>query len=635
MKKYSIIIFTISLFFVFSTSCNFLDVVPDEMPTEEDAFKDPLAAKRYLYSCYSYIPNPREGTAALDFFTGDEVVTAFEHELFANFLKGNYTANNPVISYWNSLFSGIKQCYLLKNNIDKVPRLSETDKADYIAQADFLIAYYHYLLLRCYGPIILVKEEPLMTTPASEYLGRTSYDECVTWIAEKFEDAAKRLPDTRFDKPLTVGLATAPAAKGIVARMYLYAASPLFNGNNKFYADFKNPDGASLMPLTYDANKWIKAKETAKEAIEAAEKAGFRMYLSSDATDQALPEPSDPTQRALRFTIIDKASKETVWADTRRESTYSLQNKSRPFWAASQAWNGVSPTLAMLDRFLTKDGLPIKDDPNFEYQDRFKVAAFSKDDKNGEGETTYMNLNREPRYYAWVSFHGGYYECQGDATGNGDGKWPYLPKYKRGIDNKKLVTFFKKNDNCGMHSRNNNYSPSGFLNKKGVSPRASVGDNGGAFEPYPWPIIRLSELYLNYAEACVESNDLDEAKKYIDKLRERAGIPSLETSWAGIGVSLTQEKMREIIRQERLVELYLEGHNFWDIRRWLLADKYFSVIPEGLNAKGVTMVEFSQRTSVNKTVPTTRRFETPRNYLLPIPYGEVQRNKQLVQNPGY
>lgn len=103
--------FPTSLFFIFllATSCNYLDILPDEMGTEEDAFKDPIAAKQYLYSCYSFMPSFRDGTGSLDLFTGDEVVSSFEHETFANFPKGNYTANKPIISYWETLFEGIKQ----------------------------------------------------------------------------------------------------------------------------------------------------------------------------------------------------------------------------------------------------------------------------------------------------------------------------------------------------------------------------------------------------------------------------------------------------------------------------------------------------------------------------------------------
>ena len=81
------------------SSCDFLDVVPDEYTSESDMTKDRQAALNYLYSCYGYLPQPNNGTSSLDLLTGDEVVTAFEHEKFAAFPKGNYTASNPVISY--------------------------------------------------------------------------------------------------------------------------------------------------------------------------------------------------------------------------------------------------------------------------------------------------------------------------------------------------------------------------------------------------------------------------------------------------------------------------------------------------------------------------------------------------------
>ena len=170
-----------------AVSCNFLDVVPDERAKAEDAFEDLEAAQRYLYSCYAYLPNPRAGATSLDFMTGDEVVTAFEHETFAAFPKGNYTPSNPVISYWDSFFQGLRQCYMMMNNIDRVPDLPQEEKDDYLGQLDFLIGYYHYLLARCYGPIILITEEPDMLTLAEDYKGRSKYDDCVQFICDKFD----------------------------------------------------------------------------------------------------------------------------------------------------------------------------------------------------------------------------------------------------------------------------------------------------------------------------------------------------------------------------------------------------------------------------------------------------------------
>lgn len=138
-------------------SCNYLDIVPDERATEGDAFKDAVAVERFLYACYAYIPNPRDGKGSIDFLTGDDVVTPWEHETFGKFARGEYTPSNPYINYWNDLFKGIRYCYMLKENIASVPGLTEEDMNTYSAEADFLIAYYHYLLIRVYGPTIIVR----------------------------------------------------------------------------------------------------------------------------------------------------------------------------------------------------------------------------------------------------------------------------------------------------------------------------------------------------------------------------------------------------------------------------------------------------------------------------------------------
>lgn len=77
------------------------------------------------------------------------------------------------------------------------PRIDQATIDSYVAQADFLIAYFHMLLIKCYGPVVLVKELPVLDTPKDNLLGRTSYDECVQWTCDMFDDAAGRLPATR------------------------------------------------------------------------------------------------------------------------------------------------------------------------------------------------------------------------------------------------------------------------------------------------------------------------------------------------------------------------------------------------------------------------------------------------------
>ena len=146
---------------------------------------------------------------------------------------------------------------------------------------------------------------------------------------------------------------------------------------------------------------------------------------------------------------------------------------------------------------------------------------------------------------------------------------------------------------------------------------------------FPWPLIRLGELYLNYAEACVESGDLETAKIYLNKIRKRAGIPDVEVSWAGIA-TLDQNKLREIVHREREIELYFENHSIWDKRRWGIADE-LGKQPLGLNVMERTnLAKFGTPTSID--VP--RNF-IPGHYLYPIPITEINKNPNMVQNPGY
>ncbi len=71
------------------------------------------------------------------------------------------------------------------------------------------------------------------------------------------------------------------AALAFKARLLLYAASPLVNGNSEFYSDFKNPDGTFLINQTYDREKWKRAMDAAKEAIDLCRRDGYKLYGNS------------------------------------------------------------------------------------------------------------------------------------------------------------------------------------------------------------------------------------------------------------------------------------------------------------------------------------------------------------------
>lgn len=627
MKTFKILFL---LFLTFNiASCDYLDIVPDERPTDEDAFQDKNAAYRYLYSCYSYIPNIKDLPAGIDLLTGNELVSTSEHQSFASFMKGNYTPSNAGISHWNKLYQGIRQSYMFLENIHSVPGLSDAERTDYIGQAIFLVGYYHYRLAVEYGPVIIMEGLADFEQTVAEYAARSSYDKCVEFICGKFDEAAAALPASRSQ--IEYGLATSVAAKALKAKMLLYAASPLYNGNEEYYANFKDANGNPLISTSYDANKWSRAKTAFEEAINLAEKNGYQLYTKTDYSN-GNAQPEDPIQHRLRYNIIEPGNAEILWADNRSEGAYGMQNASLPF-VSGAAFSSQGPTLAMIDLFYTQNGLPIDVDPNFDIAGKMDVVSLTNEHVSigAPGrETLKMNLEREPRFYAWIGFQGGFYELTSAPVNGGYSNDASYKEYSKS-NSSKLVCDFTVNGNCGRASRNSDYTMTCYLNKKCVDPAYSIGTGLKSAPDYPFPVIRLADLYLGYAEACVEAEDLSNAKKYLNYVRERAGIYPVEKSWEEIaGIPLDKERLREIVRRERLIEFYLECQQFWDVRRWKIAEQFLGVKVTGLNTRAKTVAQLAQIYEI----PYERNFAT-KNYLMPIPQNEINKNPNLIQNPGY
>jgi len=635
-------------------SCNFLDIVPDEADSEESAFKDVLALERYLYSCYSYIPFSRHATASMDLMTSDDLITPVQRETFATFAIGNYSASNieNQLSPWPNVYGGVKQCLLLLDNIDNVPGVTEGILRSYKGQATFLIAYYHSLGLRAYGPIIIMDKQFPLTTPVADYPARNTYDEGVNFVVNKLDEAiALGLPE-RYSEGKYVGLATVAVAKALKARVLLYAASPLFNGAKAnytpytggsyprinmttqtddltdFYAGMVNADGQPLMNTTYDASKWQRAATAAKEAIEAAEAQGARLFVATDGNwAGTVNHPANLIERQLRMALPERKSPERIWTDARTDGeAFGLQDKSAPNGMTPRdqyAYGLLAPTLNMVETFLTENGLPIDNDPAFDFNGRYDIVPSTEtgnDHRQTIGgtvraltNTLALNLGREPRFRAWISYHNSYYE------------------YNTAGANGRIAMGFRRNDFGGIKGNTENYSLTGYLNKKGVNPLNSWGvTSGGTRNSHPWTMIRLGEMYLTYAEALIEvggADNFNTAVDYINRIRTRAGIPTVEDAWGGIP---DQATLRQIVRQERTIELYMENHRFWDIRRWLLGTKYYADTPRGMNilADDNTFFEIKDITSVERAWHV-------RNYLLPIATSELNKHPGLVQNAGY
>ena len=262
------------------TSCNFLDVVPPEQAGLGDAVKKPESTLGFLYSCYAGI----KGSSNPITYTGMEAASTDEFvfpELWGHSGQragwGLLTPESPGDWKWGNIYRYIGQCYLFLSQLPNALDVSEVQKREWTAEANFLIAYYHFLILEYYGPCPITDSYIDMDTPNNEYHGRYHFDYVTSWISMKLDEAAKDLPASRIGSEW--GRATSTIAKAVKARLLLYAASDLWNG--KFpYPDWKNKNfetpgyGKELVSQIYDPDKWERALTASKDALEWAEGEG-------------------------------------------------------------------------------------------------------------------------------------------------------------------------------------------------------------------------------------------------------------------------------------------------------------------------------------------------------------------------
>ena len=146
-----------------------------------------------------------------------------------------------------------------------------------------------------------------------------------------------------------------------------------------------------------------------------------------------------------------------------------------------------------------------------------------------------------------------------------------------------------------------------------------------------WVMFRYAEILLNYAEAANEylSTPNQDIYDAIIALRARAGIEPGENSMYGLKENMTQEEMRKVIQNERRIEMAFEEQRYWDIRRWRIAEDIFK---EPL--KGLEIRVSGNSTLFNEVNVLNTTFDVKR-YFYPIPYSEVVKNDNMIQNPKW
>jgi starch-binding outer membrane protein, SusD/RagB family len=259
-----------------------------------------------------------------------------------------------------------------------------------------------------------------------------------------------------------------------------------------------------------------------------------------------------------------------VFSNSLRQDRYNTYNRDMN----PNGYNGYSaynPLQQLVDDFEMADGTP------FSWSNTAHATA--------------PYTNREPRFYADILYNNVMYK--GRLTEFWDG---------------------------GKESQTSSIAPWN-ASKTGYCIRKMVDENTNTdvqdYSATQWVFFRLAEIYLNYAEACAALGETSEALTYLNKIRTRAGLPNA-----------TATDLMNKIRHERRIELCFEGHRFWDIRRWKMAEV------GSQNALGIKITKTGS-TFTYQTITAQTRVWDQYSYFLPIPRSEILNNPNLVQNPGY
>ncbi len=630
MKKLS----TIILFFtVFIAACkkDYLDIVPDNVATIDNAFTNRNEAEKYLFSCYSYLPQESSIYENPAMLAGDEYWTYWpitnlsrlpvDPQLIA---RGSQGKVDPKLNYWDGFVSGkplfraIRDCNIFLENVDKVIDIDPVMKQRWVSEVQFLKAYYHFYLLRMYGPVpIMDKNLPIDASTEEVRVKRQHADSVFNYIVNLIDTAATGLPVQITNKSSELGRITRAIALAIKAKVLVTAASPLFNGNSDV-ATLANKSGETLFSATADQQKWIKAAQACKEAIDVCAQANITLYKF----ESNLVNVNDTVRRemSIRNSVSEKWNSEVIWGFTNGTGS-NIQQQALPRLDPAKPGNEttygqLAPTLKMAELFYSNNGVPINEDVTWNFGDRYSLRVAAAADKNyvQEGYTTVgLHFNREPRFYANLAFDGALWYMQ-------NGTWKI--QAKSGQTQSRKAAF--------------GYSITGYYPKKLANWKFVIQD-GQSFsqEQYPWPIIRLADLYLLYAEALNEANGPGaDAYLYIDEVRKRAGLKTVQESWtlysSNASKYTTKEGLRSIIQQERSIELAFEGQRFWDLQRWKKA-------AEAMNTQvyGWDIEESDATAYYRKKLLYNRQFTAPRDYFWPIRDYDLIVNPNLVQNIGW
>lgn len=623
-----------------SSCSDFMDLTPEDQYDEAAVWADADLTKSVVNDVYSYVCD-----------IAQEVNTsAWSDDAFFTHVYGCRDINEATVSpsnlaaydrddcpfKWSKQYKAIYRANLVLKNIDDVPEKTGVNLDVLKGETYFLRAYIYTELLRGFGGVPIVDKVYTIEEAAELLLPRSNVADVMDFILKDIEQAVSLLPEEQTG--VNLGRATKGAAKALKARVMLHVASPLYADRsiNTLECNQYKGDRQALYQQALDA---------AKDVINNGP------YSLIDCNAATIKEIADKFHN-----IIITNNDETIWA-----KQYVNKIKDGDNWVRNRVallhgpngyhnWAGTAPTHDLVMAFETEDGTL----PNTLLNP-------------GEETTVNPYSNREPRFYATIGYDGAEWgrprAADGavfDATPLGRLQFGYYELSSGGSkvdaiqsvdDDNAPIKTQSFNGMVGVDTRmsnieNWNGTYTGYLEKKLIDGTVSATEHN--YQTNPMPYLRLAEMYLIAAEACIELNKLDEAATYLDALRRRIGRPDTKATLTVRGKAFNQSDLREFLRQERRVELAYEQSRYYDVRRWMIAPQAGSKKLTGITIVGrlkpgktaTLPYEHNEEvydytwTVLNLNYIEKRKWDN-KMYFAPIKLEETLRNTALDQNPGY
>jgi len=543
---------------------------------------------------------------------------------YENYIKGSMTPAGTIdrgptsvgrgdAPSFNAWYKAIRKANLVLKNIDNVSDAQAGWIPDVKGQAIFCRAMAHYSAFRMYGGVPIVTD--VLEGDGTIAIPRASVQTFVETIVKWCDEAAALLPPTR--EGVNYGQVTKLAALALKARILLYAASPLYNTPDNMRsmiagARFGNTRDSVLCYPSYDKERWKRAADASKAVIDAAAGAGVFLYNNGKSTTQI---NTDNYAGLGDYEAVSNNVYGTTGAYGNPEmilvNTFNQRDPDKSQW---NEWGFYNTSKIRMYGWGAKNNVPVEFLQLYEKNDGTKWTATP----TGTNFKAYFEgLNLDPRAYQCVAWAGQRY----NATRT------FVAYYKASTDN---PVSYSKGAVCDDTNAGDG-TGSAVECVKFVARVDNQNDNH-----FAWPVFRLAEFYLSYAEALNEySGPSGDPTIYLNLVRARAGMPAKQLS--------SQEEFRDAIQNERTVELAFEMHRYNDLHRWLKAHTVLNQTFHGFavtaSTNGVTPKPTNPFLNWNLVTYITRSFPV-KYYYVPFPLSQISMNylgggDWDGQNPGW